>query len=221
MPAELPRAALEQHALGLDRQRRHGEGLAARGLKRIPRQPRHTNLPLDLRVVGLEVGIRDRPVGHTRARRHTEPRGLLELEFWKTPEIRGEVHAPAANHATVCGPSTFFRGLRLLRPHGVGLEVVIVRETRTIVHPDLVVLEVLLGEPRPLLEHDDGETRLREFASHHATGRARSHNHEVDFVAGQVFFHRRARTRLRAGVHVRMFRHDRSTRTANSTRTDP
>ena len=65
MEAQLARAPLEQHARRLHRQRGQRIGPRARRVER-PRRPGNAQLPVGLRVVGLEVGIGDRPVGEAR-----------------------------------------------------------------------------------------------------------------------------------------------------------
>ncbi len=69
MQPELAGAALEQHAGGLHRQRRHGIGLGARRIERARiGESRHSHVPFHLGVVGLEFLIADRPIGESPSR---------------------------------------------------------------------------------------------------------------------------------------------------------
>jgi hypothetical protein len=62
----------------------------------------------------------------------------------------------------------------------------IVGELGLIGRAELVVVEVGDGQPRPLLEHDDGEPRRRQLLGEDAAGGAGPDDDEIDEVAWRV-----------------------------------
>src|SRR5262249_27202773 len=82
----------EEDSAGFRRKRRHRIGLRTRRIKRTCAcKARDTNFPLDFRVVGLEVGVSDRPVDEGRARRWADFAALNEIDFMEAPEVCSEV----------------------------------------------------------------------------------------------------------------------------------
>ena len=99
--AELACAALEQHAGGLHRQWRHrvrsrSPRLGGRG----PGETGDADLPVDFRVVGLELIVGKRPVGEPSAGDAAKTAVLVEVDVVKAPVVAGEVrcccHRPFA-----------------------------------------------------------------------------------------------------------------------------
>src|SRR6478736_6480913 len=77
--AELARAALEEDARRLHRQWRHRIRLGARRIEGTRAgEARHTDLPFDLGVVRLEIGVGDRPVSEAGAGNRAEHAALDE-----------------------------------------------------------------------------------------------------------------------------------------------
>src|SRR4030095_16845204 len=128
MHAELVRAALQQHAFGLDRKRWQRERLASRRLERIARETRDAGVPLDLRVVWLEVRITNRPIRDRGGIGNAEPCGLLELEFWEPPVVRREMHGAATDDAAIVVPTAELRLILVGLPTRTRLLLPIVRE---------------------------------------------------------------------------------------------
>ena len=56
----------------------------------------------------------------------------------------------------------------------------VVGELDLIGRAELVVIEVGGGQPRPLLEHDDGEARRRQLLGEDAAGGAGADDDEID-----------------------------------------
>ena len=76
--------------------------LRARRIERAgSSQSRDADLPLDLGVVRLEIGVRDRPVGEPRAWDRAEHAALVEVDFVEAPEVRRVVQARAADATSV------------------------------------------------------------------------------------------------------------------------
>src|SRR5205807_553719 len=61
----------------------------------------HADLPIDFRVVRLEILVRDRPIREARTLEGSARAGFLEVDLTETPEVRREVHARAADEPTV------------------------------------------------------------------------------------------------------------------------
>jgi hypothetical protein len=102
MPAKLARGALKDHATRFHGQGRHRIGLGARGIKRTGTGlAGHANLPFDLGVVRLEVGVGDGPIGQRGTGDGTYLAALDEIDFVEAPEIRGEMYTRAADEAAV------------------------------------------------------------------------------------------------------------------------
>ena len=192
MPPELPGSDLEQYARRLDRQWRKWIRARARWVERIgARDPAHAELPLGLRVVGLEVRITNRPVLEGGTRHRAVPRPLDEILFVKTPVVRGEVHAAAADHATV---DQVVASLGLVGgglPKRLRLQRRDVGELVAFTHQELVVLEVGFVQIGTLLEHQDAKPAARELAGHDAAGRAGADDGEVHVIRRGVADRRR------------------------------
>ncbi len=102
MPAELAGGALENYAGGFHRKRRHGVGLRARGIERTgARLAGDAYFPFDLGVIRLEIGVGDGPVAQVGAGDRADFAALDEIDFMEAPEIRREMHAGAADEASV------------------------------------------------------------------------------------------------------------------------
>src|SRR5207253_5899472 len=98
--AQGARAALEQDARRLHRERRQGIGPGARRVER-PRLPGDAQLPLGLGVVGLEVTVGDRPVLEPGAGDRPEATLLDEVDLAEAPVVGCEHDAAAAYEAVV------------------------------------------------------------------------------------------------------------------------
>src|SRR5215471_7577843 len=64
-------------------------------------KPGHADVPFDLGVVRLEVGVGNRPIGEIRAGYGTDLAALNEINLMETPEVCGEVNAGAADEAPI------------------------------------------------------------------------------------------------------------------------
>ena len=175
MQAEPERRFLEDRARRLDRHRRHREGFGARRVEG-PRRAGDANLPVDPRVVGLEFGVVDRPVGEVGAADRAEHAALVEVDFAKAPVVAAEVHAAAADGLRV------FR--RLAEPRHLGRFRLVVAESlprglRRAAEQfafekdvDLVVGEIAGLPERALFEHHDAHAFCRKLACKDAARRA-------------------------------------------------
>ena len=180
--AQGARAALEQDARRLHRERRQGIGPRARRVER-PGLPGDAQLPLGLGVVGLEVTVGDRPVLEPRAGDRPQAALLDEVDLAEAPVVGGEHDAPAAYEAVV--EELYLPRLRRLRfgpaerePGRVVLEGALKQRL------DLVVLELRRLDAGPLFEHDDREPGGRELLGDDPAGRARADHDEVHRAPG-------------------------------------
>ena len=173
MVAELARCLLEDHSAGLHR---HGRQRVRFGAWRIEWAhtclARDAEVPLSLGVVGLKVGVGDRPVGKAGPGNRAFLAGFDEVNLVKAPEVGSEVHSAAADHASVdeCRLLLGFVVRRL--PEGRRLFLRIVRQQRLCRDAVLVMGELLAIEPGPLLKSDHAESVARKFAREHAARRA-------------------------------------------------
>ncbi len=166
MQSELAGSALEQHAGGFDRQRRHGIGLAARRIEgaRVG-EARHAHFPLHLGVVRLEFLIADRPIGECRSRDAADHAALVEVDFVKAPEIGGVMSAAAAHQSRIGRREKSAQ--RLLRGFGRQLAECLRGVLRAVGDAvekkvlQFIVFEIGGRQARPLFEHQDGESGLR------------------------------------------------------------
>ena len=118
MQAQLARAAFEEHAGRLHRQRRHRIGLGARRIEGAGAgEARHADLPLDLGVVGLEIGVGDRPVSEAGAGNRAEHAALDEVDLVEAPVVGRVVQACATDRASVPESRLELLQLRLLCRH--------------------------------------------------------------------------------------------------------
>src|SRR5690606_14305214 len=90
---------LEQHAGRLHGQRRHRVGPRAGRVERAGRAG-DADLPVDLRVVRLQLRVGDGPVGEAGALDRAEPAALDEVDLVEAPVVRREVDAAATLAAT-------------------------------------------------------------------------------------------------------------------------
>ena len=185
MQPQLARAALEEHAGRLHRQRRHRIRLRARRIERAGAgETRHADLPLDLGVVRLEIGVGDRPVGEAGAGDRAEHAALDEVDLVKAPEVRRVVQARAADAASVPEGRLELLQLGFLRP--ASSRNVCGFLTASLVMPPRYqsfsssCLKVAQREPRSLLQQHDRESCLRQLPRNHAARRAGADDDEVD-----------------------------------------
>ena len=154
MPAERLGGPLGEHADRLDRQGRQRIGPAPRRIEGIGAgQATDAHLPFDPGVVGLEVGVGDRPVVEAGSGDRPLEAPLDEVHLVETPVVAGEVDGAAAHHAAVLQRRHQLGGLRLGGAEGVRLFREVVGERRQPAHRQLIVAEVLGPEIGPLLQH--------------------------------------------------------------------
>ncbi len=188
MPAELARGAFKNYARTLHRERRHGVGLGARRIEGAGAgETGDTDFPFDFSVVGLEIGVGDGPVAQIGAGDGADLAALDEIDFVKAPEIRGEVHAGAADAAAV-DEGALGLGLFVGRfAEGSGLKLGLVGEQVFADDFYFIVDEIGFGQIRTLLEDDDAEAVSGELLGHDAACSARADDDEIDFVRRFVF----------------------------------
>src|SRR5690606_25811023 len=153
--------------------------------RRIPRtgQSRNADLPVHLRVVGLEILVGDGPVGERGSFRRTMERPLLEVDRSQPPEIAREVNAAAADVVRVAeaSPLDDLRLLVFVLPERLGMSLASSPDESFVLgNGPFVVLEVLRSEPRALLQHDDREACCREFLRDNTAGRSGPDDDEVN-----------------------------------------
>ena len=188
MPAELACGALENYPGRFHRQRWHRIRLRTRRIKGAgAREAGNADLPLDFGVVGLEVGVRDRPIGEAGAYNRTDLAALDEIDFMEAPEIRGEVDAGATDASAV-----YQRALRLgfviRRLAECGwLKLWMVGELVLTEDFNFVVREIRFGQVGALLQNDNAETVGGKFLGEDSAGRAGADNDEIHFVGSLVF----------------------------------
>src|SRR6185295_13882885 len=127
-----------------------------------------------LRVVRLEILIRDWPIGEARTGQRSLDARFLEIDLAEAPEICREVIARTSDHAAVHDRGSSFCLVLLGFAKRVRRFAPVVREQVLLKDFDLVVNEVLLGAPRALLEHDDAITSGRQLLRDDTAGGARS-----------------------------------------------
>jgi hypothetical protein len=156
------------------------------------REARNADVPLDLRVIGFEFRVVDRPVGEAGARDRAEQAAFPEVHLVEAPEVGGEVVAAAADHARVPQRREVLHALRRLVGRAAErLRARLRAVEQRVVEPvvEFVVTEVGCGEAGALLHDDDVEPGAGEFARHHAARGARSHHDEIDRLARLVLAH--------------------------------
>jgi hypothetical protein len=159
------------------------------GARRVERtragEARHADLPLDLGVIRLEVGVGDRPVGEAGAGNRAKDAALVEIDLVKAPEVGRVVQAPATDRAAIPERRLEFlkRGL-LRRIVAKRLRVLdrVVGDAAEIPVLQLVVPEAAQRQSRTLFEHHDGEPALRQFPRDDSTRRAGADDDEVNGV---------------------------------------
>src|SRR5690348_15110449 len=98
MPAELLRRGLEDDARRLDGKGRQRKRRRARWLPGIDRMVSgDAEHLLGARVIRLEIGVGDRPIGEAGTADGAEQTALAEVELAKAPEIRREVHTASTD----------------------------------------------------------------------------------------------------------------------------
>src|SRR5262245_42116189 len=157
MQAQLARATLQDHPRRLHRERRHRIWLGARRVEGTGSgETRDANLPLDLRVIRLEISVGDRPVSEAGAWNGAEHAALDEIDLVKAPEIPRIVQAPTTDRAAVPEgrlerlECRFLRRViakRLRIPDGI------VGDTAEVPILELIVPDLRRQDPRPLLQH--------------------------------------------------------------------
>ena len=89
---------MENFVFAVRRQRRHGQGLAARSVKWVARNvARNADFPFGLFVIRLEILIRDRPIGERAAGDVAVGRAHAEIFFHIAPRHRAIAESPAAH----------------------------------------------------------------------------------------------------------------------------
>src|SRR5712672_1825077 len=156
MPTELAGGALKNYAGTFHGQGRHGIGLGARRIERTgASEARDADFPFHFGVVGLKIGVGDGPIAEVGAGNGTDFAALDEIDFVKAPEICSEVHAGAADEASVHERALglgFFVGRFAERG---GLKRGLVGEEIFVDDFYFVVNEIGFGEIGTLLKHDD------------------------------------------------------------------
>jgi hypothetical protein len=151
----------ENYAGSLGGERRHRVGLRTRWIKRTGTgKAGHADFPLYFRVIRLEIGVGDRPVGEAGAGDRAELGALDEIDFVEPPEIRGEMDAGATDQATVNQ-----RALRLgffigSFAEGVGLQLGVIGKQIFVQNFYFVMGEVGFGEIGHLFQDQDAKSIL-------------------------------------------------------------
>jgi len=84
MVTELAAGALEDDAVSLHRQRRHGIRFRARRIERARAgETGDADFPLDLSVIRFEIGVGDGPIGEAGAGNIADLAVFLEIDFVK------------------------------------------------------------------------------------------------------------------------------------------
>ena len=184
-PAELFRGPLEQDPGGLDWNRRERIRPAPRRIEGARAgKSGDADLPLDPRIVGLQVGVGDGPIGHRASGQRALAASLDEVDLVEPPEIPGVVDRSAADDAPI--RHRVLRLRLLLVGHSVGVrragEVVGQRGEPT--GGEFVVVKVRLVEERPLLERDHGEPGGRQLPDDDTARRPDPDHDEVHFTRG-------------------------------------
>lgn len=190
VPSELRCTSLAPHTLGLDRKRRKGISLAPPRLERVAGLAGYPDLPLDLRVVRLEIRVGDRPVRNARSVRDAQTRGLFELDLREAPVVGRELHSPAPNDSAVVEDIALCSYFGFVDAEGMRL---VGRWAQTplgvITTVQWVVAEVFLGEPGTLLQNDDGEASPCELVCHDGARRPGTNDDKIQFVSRSVRLH--------------------------------
>src|SRR5262245_29768600 len=134
MKAEGARATLEQYARRLVVQRRQRERPRAMRVER-PRRARDADLPIDFRVIRLELVVGERPIIEAGAGDRSEQRPLAKIDRTKTPVVRREMHAGAADAAAIGEPASSIARPRLVVARAKRLK----RLERRVEHPALAL----------------------------------------------------------------------------------
>src|ERR1700730_6350440 len=188
MPAEFAGGAFEDYAGTLYGQRRHRIGLGAPRIKGAGAgESGDANFPFHFGVIGLEIGVGDRPIAQVGTRDGADFAALDEIDFVEAPEIGGEVHAGAAYAASVNEGALrlgFFVGRFA---EGSGLKLGLVGEQIFVEDFYFVVDEIGFGEIWPLFKYDDAKTVGGKFLGHDAASGAGANDNEIDFVGRFVF----------------------------------
>src|SRR6267154_6255248 len=188
MPTELASGALKNYAGAFYGKRWHGIGLGARRIQRAcAGEAGHANFPFHFGVVRLEIGVGDGPIAEVGAGNGTDFAALDEIDFVEAPEICSEVHAGAADEASIDEGALglgFFVGRFAERG---GLELGLVGEEIFVDDFYFVVNKIRLGEIRALLEHDDAKAVGGKLLGHDAAGGSGADDYEIDFIGSFIF----------------------------------
>src|SRR6267154_4998380 len=188
MPTKLASGTFKNYAGTFHGKRRHGIGLGARRIERAGAgEAGHADFPFHFGVVRLEVGVGDGPIAEVGAGNGTDFAALDEINFVETPEIGSEVHAGAADEASIDEGALrlgFFVGRFAERS---GLELGLVGEEIFVDNFYFVVNEIGFGEIGTLLEHDDAKAVGGKLLGHDPAGGAGADDYEIDFVGSLIF----------------------------------
>ncbi len=162
MPAQLACRTFENHSGRFHRQRRHGIWLRTRRIEGTgARETRNTNFPFHFRVVRLQIGVRDRPIGETRSRNRANLTALDEIDFMKAPVVCGEVHGGATDAPAIGDRALLLRFVIRSFTEGIRLQFGMIREQVFLQDFDFVVREIGFREVGALLEDDNTKTVRR------------------------------------------------------------
>ncbi len=183
MPAELARRAFENDAARFHRQRRHRIRLRTRRIERAGAgETGNADFPFHFRVIRLEVGVSDRPVGERGARNRSNFAALDKINFMEAPVVRGEMDAGPADHPAV-DVRAMSLGFVLRRlAESSGLKLRMIGELVPVHYFDFVVGEIRFRQVRSLLENHHAKAVRRKLLGKHTAGRAGSNNDEIHFI---------------------------------------
>src|SRR6267143_3064546 len=129
IPAKFAGRALENDARRFHRKRRHGIRLRTWRIERAgPGEARYTNFPFHLRVIWLEVGVCNWPIGEAGPGNGADLAALDKIDFVEAPVIGGEVYAGAAHAAAVSDHPLLSRFLIGVFSESIGLEFAVIGE---------------------------------------------------------------------------------------------
>jgi hypothetical protein len=149
----------------------------------------HTDVPVDLRVVRLELGVIERPVREAGTGNLPEHTALVEVDLAEAPVVGREVHRRAADAARVEQRWPHQRRDRgLVRRAAERLLVADRVDGESAEEPvlELVVPQVGGVDARALLEHHHAESCSGEFACQDAAGGAGADDDEVHRLGGAI-----------------------------------
>ena len=187
-PAEPSRAALQRRRLWARRHRRQGIAAAARkaSLERsaVARGPQ---LPFRAFVEGLQVVVRDRPVGERAAGGDPIRRGHAEVLGQEAPRLRPVDPGASADAGGVVVVARLVRTDRALAALGIHEDPRVAVHRRARVVPvegealvaQVVAADLVEAERRSALQQEDAAAGLRQHGRDDATARAGAHDDRV------------------------------------------